>query len=392
MVKSSAAYVLVVIGIVAAGFNLRPGVTGLSPLLDTMAQPLGLTAAFLAVIGMLPPLIFGIAGFLTPRLTIRWGAVSVISLAMIIITVGLAIRSVTGSPVVFLLLTAFALIGMGIGNVVIPPLVKGFFPTRVGLFSTIHVAALQFGTFIPPVLAVPLAQGLGWRGSLAVWSLAAAIPAAIWLLLWIRRVTPETTPSTPVVSSGRYLELFRSGRAWALMLMTGITSFNNFILFTWLPMLFVGAGLSESFGGAMLSLVTAIPFLLGLVLPMFAERVHSPVAVVLGFSACLAAGYLGLWLAPAAAPVLWTVLLGLGISTFPLALTLISLRSSSAESAAALSGFVQGLGYCLAATGPLIFGFLVQSNVVWPAFALVLGSVAVKAFVAARACQPGAIS
>ncbi|RAE29053.1 MFS transporter, partial [Burkholderia multivorans] len=91
-----------------------------------------------------------------------------------------------------------------------------------------------------------------------------------------------------------------------------------------------------------LALVTAIPLVLGFVLPAMAARLRSSAAIVVAFCLSLAAGYLGLWLAPQAAPVLWTVLLGIGISTFPLALTLITLRSRGPEASAALPGFVQG--------------------------------------------------
>ncbi|MGO3024377.1 MAG: MFS transporter, partial [Brevibacterium sp.] len=186
--------------------------------------------------------------------------------------------------------------------------------------------------------------------------------------------------------------LLRSPRAWALMTMTGLTSFNNFILFTWLPGLLTRSGFDAAFGGAMLALVTAIPLVLGFVLPTLAHQMTSAYPIVIGFCLSLAVGYLGLWLLPTAAPVLWTVLLGIGISTFPLALTLITLRARNAEAAASLSGFVQGGGYLLAATGPLIFAFLLQSfDSMWPAFVVVLASVAVKFFVSHAACRPGAI-
>ncbi|RAC13232.1 MFS transporter, partial [Burkholderia multivorans] len=91
-------------------------------------------------------------------------------------------------------------------------------------------------------------------------------------------------------------------------------------------------------------------------------------------------------------PVLWTVLLGIGISTFPLALTLITLRSRGPEASAALSGFVQGGGYLLAATGPLLFGLLVGAGgSLWPAFVLVLASVGIKLAVTVPATRAGHI-
>ena len=384
--------ILIIVGIVIAAFNLRPGVTGLSPLLDAMGEEIHLSATFLAIIGMLPPLLYGLSGFITPRLYTRFTDLGLTLAAMLMVTIGLGVRAVIDSPLVFLALSVLALLGMGIGNVVLPPLVKSYFPDRVALMSTVHVGLLQFGTFIPPLVAVPLATGFGWRGSLLVWAGFAGLGVAVWLLLRLLRPAPAVEVAAAVVGGSELARLMRSKRAWALMTMTGLTSFNNFILFTWLPTLLTRSGFDAAFAGAMLALVTAIPLVLGFVLPTLAQKLSSAYPIVVGFCLSLAVGYIGLWLLPTAAPVLWTVLLGIGISTFPLALTLITLRARDADSAASLSGFVQGGGYLLAATGPLIFAFLIQSfEGLWPAFAVVLASVAVKLLVSRAACRPGSI-
>ncbi|WP_298418308.1 MFS transporter [Brevibacterium sp.] len=384
--------ILIIVGIVIAAFNLRPGVTGLSPLLDAMGEEIHLSATFLAIIGMLPPLLYGLSGFITPRLYTRFTDLGLTLAAMLMVTIGLGVRAVIDSPLVFLALSVLALLGMGIGNVVLPPLVKSYFPDRVALMSTVHVGLLQFGTFIPPLVAVPLATGFGWRGSLLVWGGFAGLGVAVWLLLRLLRPAPAVEVAAAVVGGSELARLMRSKRAWALMTMTGLTSFNNFILFTWLPTLLTRSGFDAAFAGAMLALVTAIPLVLGFVLPTLAQKLSSAYPIVVGFCLSLAVGYIGLWLLPTAAPVLWTVLLGIGISTFPLALTLITLRARDADSAASLSGFVQGGGYLLAATGPLIFAFLIQSfDGLWPAFAVVLASVAVKLLVSRAACRPGSI-
>ena len=384
--------ILIIVGIVIAAFNLRPGVTGLSPLLDAMGEEIHLSATFLAIIGMLPPLLYGLSGFITPRLYTRFTDLGLTLAAMLMVTIGLGVRAVIDSPPVFLALSVLALLGMGIGNVVLPPLVKSYFPDRVALMSTVHVGLLQFGTFIPPLVAVPLATGFGWRGSLLVWAGFAGLGVAVWLLLRLLRPAPAVEVAAAVVGGSELARLMHSKRAWALMTMTGLTSFNNFILFTWLPTLLTRSGFDAAFAGAMLALVTAIPLVLGFVLPTLAQKLSSAYPIVVGFCLSLAVGYIGLWLLPTAAPVLWTVLLGIGISTFPLALTLITLRARDADSAASLSGFVQGGGYLLAATGPLIFAFLIQSfEGLWPAFAVVLASVAVKLLVSRAACRPGSI-
>ncbi|KZE20813.1 MFS transporter [Brevibacterium casei] len=383
---------IILTGIVVAAFNLRPGVTGLSPLLETMGGEIRLGGTFLAIIGMLPPLLYGLCGFLAPRLITRFSAMTMTVAAMAMITLGLGVRALVSDPGLFLALSVLALAGMGLGNVVVPPFVKAYFPDRVAFVSTVHVGLLQLGTFVPPLVAVPLARELGWRGSLLVWVACAGLAVAVWGVIAACRPAPQTEVRAASVGGRELRRLLSTPRAWALMTMTGMTSFNNFILFTWLPPLLTRAGFDSAFAGAMLALVTAIPLVLGFVLPAMAARLRSSAAIVVSFCLSLAAGYLGLWLAPQAAPVLWTVLLGIGISTFPLALTLITLRSRGPEASAALSGFVQGGGYLLAATGPLLFGLLVGAGgSLWPAFVLVLASVGIKLAVTVPATRAGHI-
>ncbi|NNV09319.1 MFS transporter, partial [Geobacillus sp. MMMUD3] len=169
---------IILTGIVVAAFNLRPGVTGLSPLLETMGGEIRLGGTFLAVIGMLPPLLYGLCGFLAPRLITRFSAMTMTVAAMAMITLGLGVRALVSDPGLFFALSVLALAGMGLGNVVVPPIVKAYFPDRVAFVSTVHVGLLQLGTFVPPLVAVPLARELGWRGSLLVWVACAGLAVA----------------------------------------------------------------------------------------------------------------------------------------------------------------------------------------------------------------------
>ena len=74
------------------------------------------------------------------------------------------------------------------------------------------------------------------------------------------------------------------------------------------------------------------------------------------FALSTATGYLGLYFAPAASPLGWSLLLGFGGCCFPLAIALIPARTRDPLVTARLSGFVQPVGYVLAATGPLLIG------------------------------------
>ena len=59
------------------------------------------------------------------------------------------------------------------------------------------------------------------------------------------------------------------------------------------------------------------------------------------------------------------VLTGIGSGTFPLVLTMIGLHARTAETTAALSAFVQAIGYIVAGSGPLLFGVLYGATNHW---------------------------
>lgn len=129
-------------------------------------------------------------------------------------------------------------------------------------------------------------------------------------------------------------------------------------MFTWLPKMMTGAGASPAFGGTMVALFSALGLGSALAMPAVAVRLRNPFPLVVACALSYAIAFPGLLLAPMAAPVLWVVLLGIGPSTFPLSLTLINLRTRTPAGSAALSGFMQGVGYTLSCAGPLLFGVL----------------------------------
>ena len=97
----------------------------------------------------------------------------------------------------------------------------------------------------------------------------------------------------------------------------------------------------------------------------------------------------GLLLAPMHGTFLWVALVGLGPSTFPLALTLINLRTRTQAGSSALSGFTQGLGYTVACLGPLLFGVLHDSSHGYTVpFAFLFIAVAIVLVASWHACKP----
>ncbi len=398
----------VLAGIVLSAFNLRTAVTSLTPLLDAIGSEFQFGATMTGVFGMVPTAAFALFGVATPALAHRIGLERAALLAMAAAALGLLARGAVADTGQLLAANALALAGMGIGNVVLPPLVKRYFADRVGTISTAYITVLQLGTILPALTAVPLAQQAGWRTSLASWSLVAAAAALPWIaVLWMeargrsaqarelaqahdRAVRPgDEAPELAAQAPAARGRVWRSPVAWGMTLMFGMTSLTTYSMFTWLPKLLIEAGGSPSLGGAMVALFSTLGLVSALCMPMLAVRVANPFPIVLACVAAYLAGFAGLLLAPMHGTFLWVALIGLGPSTFPLSLTLINLRTRTPGGSAALSGFMQGLGYTLSCLGPLLFGWLheLTHGWLWP-FAMLVACLVVLVVGGRMACRP----
>lgn len=384
--------ILAFLALAISALVLRTAVTSITPLLGEIGDAIGFNSTIAGVFGMLPTAMFAVFGLLTPFLVIRLDLERVAILAMVLAGLGLALRALVSDTASLLALSALALAGMGIGNVVIPPLVKRYFSDRVALMSAVYIMCVQLGTAIPPLLAVPVADAHGWRVSIGMWSLVAAAALLPCIGLWLARRTATaagTAPSQPPRRAEAGTRLSRTSLAWGMAGMFGMTSGITYSLFTCLPRIFTDAGADKAFGGYMVALFSAMGFVAALGAPALCARVYNPFPVVIACVVAYLIGFGGLYFAPMGAPILWVVLVGLGPSTFPMALTLINLRTRTPSGASRLSGFAQGLGYTVACLGPLLFGVLRDSTGGWGwPFALLLVMVGFMVTGAYFACKP----
>ncbi|WP_349536438.1 MFS transporter [Rhodococcus rhodochrous] len=379
---------LVFCAIAMSALVLRLAVTSFSPLAAQISEEIGFSSTVVGVFGMIPTAMFAAFGLATPALGRRWGLERTALIAMLMAGVGIATRALMTDTWSLLLLSGLALGGMGIGNVVIPPLVKRYFSDTLALVSSVYIVGVQLSTIVPAFVAVPLADAFGWRVSLGVWALVGFAAAVPWVWVLLRHRNADAGEVAPVDrnADGR---VWRSPVGWGMAGMFGMTSLVTYSMFTWIPDILADAGASPAFGGAMVGLFALLGLVSAFGAPSLCARMTNPFPVVVACASCFLVAFAGLWIAPMSVPILWIVLLGLGPSTFPMALTLINLRSRSHAGSAALSGFTQGVGYTVACLGPLLFGVFHDLTSGWTAsFAFMTVAVAVLVTGAYQACKP----
>ncbi|WP_067818217.1 MFS transporter [Nocardia inohanensis] len=374
-----------------SALTLRIAVTAFTPLASRIGDDIGYGTAVIGVFGMLPTAMFAVAGLLTPIMTRRFGLEKTALIAMGMTAAGSAVRALVPETWELLAFSALALTGMGIGNVVIPPLVKRYFSDRLALLSAVYIVMVQLGTVVPALITVPVADAHGWRVSLGMWALLAVLAALPWIgVLRVRREAARAdSTEMPADTAESIGKVWKSPLAWGMALMFGMTSLTTYSMFTWMPTIFSDAGAGASFGGSMVGIFALVGLVAALSAPIVVGRMANPFPVVIGCAVFFFIGFAGLLIAPMSAPLLWVIALGLGPSTFPMALTLINLRTRTAAGSAALSGFTQGVGYAVACIGPVLFGALHSMTGGWLLpFAFLTLAVLVLVGGAWLACKP----
>lgn len=381
---------LALVGIVLVAFNLRTAVASLSPIIVRLEQDVPLSPTVVGLLGMLPPLCYAVFGIVTPAFAKRVGLEIALIASLAALAIGLAGRGLADDAFWLVAASTLTFAALGVGNVLLPPLVKRYFPDRIGLVTTLYVTAMSVSTFTPPLIAVPVADAAGWRVSLGLWAVVAAVALLPWLALLVhpRRQAADVLPEG--VAPGLLRFALRSPLAWAVTILFMVSGFNAYALFAWLPsILGEVAGTTPAESGALLSLFAAMGLPAALVVPIIAAR-HGRIRLLVGIAAVsIVVGYAGLIIAPGFAPWLWVAIVGIGPLLFPLSLVLINLRTRTHEGSVALSGFVQSAGYLMVAVGPLAVGLLrdATGGWLWPLLFL-LGSAVPAAIAGIVASRP----
>lgn len=369
------ATLLMLVALLLLAYNLRPTATQIGPVMPDLRRDLGMGAGVAGVLAALPTLCFGVFGFLAPGLAARLGTHRLLLGAMAAVTVGAAGRSMVSDPWLFLALSGVALAGMATGNVIAPSVIRHHFPHKIGFITALYSLVLSIGVAVSSALTVPMTTLLGgWRAAFLSSTSIALLALVPWALaVWrVPEMRPARSTRDAPVRAIPVSAVAHTPLGWALGIFFGLQSAQAYTTFAWLPTLYMDAGLSQELAGWMLGLVTGLGIPLAFVIPNWVARWPSPLGMMLVISACGTIAYVGLLLVPATLPWLWSVLLAIGLSNFPLILALFGLKARTAAGTAGLSGFAQGLGYLVALGGPFSVGLMYGRTGTWTASLVML--------------------
>ncbi|MDM8101885.1 MFS transporter [Oceanobacillus oncorhynchi] len=361
---------LYLIAIMVIGFNLRPAITSVGPLLGTIRDQIGLENWSAGTITSLPLIAFAIVSPLAPKLGRKLGNEGAVLLGLILLFAGIGTRSIPYTPTLFI---GTAIIGVGIAvmNVLLPAVIKEKFPHKVGQMTSVYSTSMAIFAATASGLSVPLAKGagLGWELALLSWAVLALVGIIVWIFVISRNPAPKEEQVELSNKPFNDSNLWKSPLAWQVTLFMGLQSFIFYVMVSWLPEIMQSFGFSVSAAGWLIAYVQFVGLPSTFLAPVLAEKFSNQQGIVLGISGGAAVGFIGLLIGgPLPLIFIWVTLIGVTFGgAISLSLAMLGMRARNGRQAGALSGMAQSVGYIFAAIGPLFIGLLFDITQAWSA-------------------------
>lgn len=347
--------IILILGVFFIATNLRAPVTGIAPVLEGIIASFNLSPSQAGMLTTLPLLAFALASPLANLLAKKLGLEITLFIALILIGAGLASRLITSAPLLYFG-TAIIGVGIAIGNVLLPSLIKRDFPHKVAVMTSAYVLAMAIfgGGYAAIVFPLSEYQQMGWQIALASYGLLTLLS----IFIWLPQLKYHTMPVKTFTENQKQTNVWRQPLAWQITLLLGLNSFFTYIMVAWLPSMLIESGVSAVKAGAMQGAFQAASAVPGIVLIPLLARLKDQRLLTASLALAGAFCSFGLLFMPELA-LFWSVTLGFcSGACFILGLSFVSLRTHDSRQAGSLSAMAQCIGYLIAATGPMLAGAL----------------------------------
>lgn len=306
----------------------------------------------------LPIACFGLFCAAAPAMSKRFGLLVTVLICLALILIGAAGRLI---PSYSVMLMATALIGIGIAvlNVLMPVLLRDYFPNNIALVMGVFTGFIGFSGSIGAYFSVPLLNAFGsLNAPLGLWVLMPALAITAWF-------TVPRAKRIAVAGGAFQWALLKKPLTWAVIFVMGMQSLTIYTTVAWLPTILNTLGFSASsagLGSAVFLLVSAPASILT---AAFIKAVGGERPASLIMTASFAIGIV-LWLLGGTWSFVGCVIAGIpqGI-TFSMAMILMAKKTNSLSQLLVISSLSQGIGYVLAGFGPFICGLLYHGDGNW---------------------------
>jgi MFS transporter, CP family, cyanate transporter len=224
------------------GACLRLTVLATPPVVPLLHADLHLSETAIGWLSSLPPMLFAIAAVPGALLIARFGILPALVMGLLINALGSAARGIYPDAISLYVSTMIMAAGVAIMQPSLPPLVRTWFPQRIGFATAVYTNGLLVGETLAVALTIPLVLPLvndSWRLNFVVWS----TPVLLTALLVIVCVSTLGGASQAAISTNRkWWPDWRQPLIWRLGLILGSINAMYFVTNAFLPDYVIAAG------------------------------------------------------------------------------------------------------------------------------------------------------
>ncbi|MHA7270781.1 MFS transporter [Arthrobacter sp. HLT1-20] len=342
-----------ILAVVLIGLNLRAGISSASALFHDLQQVLGYGALTASLLPSIPTLCFAVAGAGTSWLVRRVGVEKAIAIALLALTAGLALRAVP-SVGMLLLGTVVSMSGLAVCNVAMPSFIREHYSDKTAAMTGVYTITMSLGATMSAAVSVPLALQLDSPSlGLAAWAILSVITLVAFAPI---ALAAHRRPAAAAASSISPWSLLKTRTGLIITAFFTIQAIAAYSIISWLPTIFIAAGLDPAGAGLLLGLAQVVSVFGNVALLALAGRAGGLRRAFMVASVSYLFGAVALLVLPASAAVVTSLLLGLGFGVFALVLVVISRSGSTTAEATAMSTLAQSVGYLLGTLGPFGMG------------------------------------
>ncbi len=311
-----------------SGASLRLTVLAVPPVVPLLHADLHLSETDIGWLSSLPPMLFALAAVPGALLIARFGIVPALVVGLLLNAVGSAARAAFSDPAFLYASTIVMAAGVSIMQPSLPPLVRSWFPQRIGFATAVYTTGLLIGEILAAALTIPLILPLthnSWRLNFVIWSIP-VLATALLVAVYAPRLGGA---KMAVPAAGRrWWPDWRQPLIWKLGLILGSVNATYFVTNAFLPDYMTADGRPDLISTALTAInVGQLPAAF-LMLGIAGRLVTRPAAYVATGSLALIC-LIGMLTMHGGWIVFWVAILGFtGATTLILALALPSVLSA----------------------------------------------------------------
>ncbi|HMG78978.1 MAG TPA: MFS transporter [Xanthobacteraceae bacterium] len=237
-----------------AGACLRITVLATPPVTPLLHADLHLSETQIGWLSSLPPMLFAIAAVPGSLLIARVGLIPALLVGLSLTALGGAARGAIPDATFLFASTVVMAAGVAIMQPILPPLVRAWFPARIGFATAVYTTGLLIGEILPAALTIPLVLPLideSWRLSFVVWTIPVLLTAVVVAVYAKRR--NDAGNAAPAANTLWWPD-WRRPLIWQIGLILGSVNAIYFVSNAFLPDYVIAQGRPDLVGAALTAL------------------------------------------------------------------------------------------------------------------------------------------